>query len=626
MLEQLLIFTRGGLILWTCKELGNALKGSPIDTLIRSCLLEERSGAASFDYNAPGAAYTLKWTFHNELGLVFVAVYQKILHLLYVDELLAMVKHEFSGIYDPKRTVYSDFDETFRQLKKEAEARAEELKKSKQVGKPVNNSKKQGQVQKAGLGGDKKKNEGGLANDGGDGDTMKGRRLENGNSNGNHVDIKESNVFGTANGKENTSSNLGAFDVNKLQKLRSKGGKKTEKTVTVDSNGSKAEPKKKITKKNRVWDDSPPESKLDFTDPVGENGDNNTEVVAADHGESMMDKEEDFSSESEAEDEEEEEVGKESKPDKQKKGWFSSMFQSIAGKANLERSDLEPALKALKDRLMTKNVAEEIAEKLCESVAASLEGKKLASFTRISSTVQAAMEEALVRILTPRRSIDILRDVHAAKEQRKPYVVVFVGVNGVGKSTNLAKVAYWLQQHNVSVMMAACDTFRSGAVEQLRTHARRLQIPIFEKGYEKDPAVVAKEAIQEATNNGSDVVLVDTAGRMQDNEPLMRALSKLVNLNNPDLVLFVGEALVGNDAVDQLSKFNQKLADLSTSSNPRLIDGILLTKFDTIDDKVGAALSMVYISGAPVMFVGCGQSYTDLKKLNVKSIVKTLLK
>uniref|UniRef100_A0A6N2M5B4 SRP54-type proteins GTP-binding domain-containing protein n=1 Tax=Salix viminalis TaxID=40686 RepID=A0A6N2M5B4_SALVM len=119
---------------------------------------------------------------------------------------------------------------------------------------------------------------------------------------------------------------------------------------------------------------------------------------------------------------------------------------------------------------------------------------------------------------------------------------------------------------------------------------------------------------------------VDTAGRMQDNEPLMRALSKLIYLNNPDLVLFVGEALVGNDAVDQLSKFNQKLADLSASPNPRLIDGILLTKFDTIDDKVGAALSMVYISGSPVMFVGCGQSYTDLKKLNVKAIVKTLLK
>ncbi|KAK8597477.1 hypothetical protein V6N13_094884 [Hibiscus sabdariffa] len=620
MLEQLLIFTRGGLILWTCKELGDALKGSPIDTLIRSCLLEERSGAASYSYDVTGASYTLKWTFHNELGLVFVAVYQRILHLLYVDELLAMVRREFSEIYDPKRTVYNDFDETFRQLRKEAEARAEELKKSKQTVKPVNNNKKQGQVQKAGSDKGSKKSGGNLAADGGDGDNGKGRKLENGHSNGKHVENEETRITGVVNGKENTSSNISAFDVSKLQK-RTKNGKKTD---TVVSKGSKVDPKTKVTKKNRVWDDAPPQTKLDFTDLVDGNGNENIEVVAANQGESMMDVEEIISSDSEGE--EDDDVEKDSKPEAKKKGWFSSMFQSIAGKANLEKEDLEPALKALKDRLMTKNVAEEIAEKLCESVAASLEGKKLASFTRVSSTVQAAMEEALVRILTPRRSIDILRDVHAAKEQRKPYVVVFVGVNGVGKSTNLAKVAYWLLQHDVSVMMAACDTFRSGAVEQLRTHARRLQIPIFEKGYEKDPAIVAKEAIQEATRNGSDVVLVDTAGRMQDNEPLMRALSKLIYLNNPDLVLFVGEALVGNDAVDQLSKFNQKLADLSTSPTPRLIDGILLTKFDTIDDKVGAALSMVYISGAPVMFVGCGQSHTDLKKLNVKSIVKTLLK
>ncbi|KAJ8747612.1 hypothetical protein K2173_014474 [Erythroxylum novogranatense] len=592
MLEQLLIFTRGGLILWTCKELGNALKGSPIDTLIRSCLLEERSGTASYNYDGSGASYTLKWAFHNELGLVFVAVYQRILHLLYVDELLAMVKREFSEVYDPKRLDYNDFDETFRQLKKEAEARAEELKKLKPVSKPVNDSKKQGQLKRSGVErGNKKKSE---ASGGADGDDEKGRKLENGYSNGNHVEIDSSRGRSIANGKENESSNVGAFDVSKLQKLRSKGGKKTD---TVASKGSKEDPKKKMTKKNRVWNDSPPESKLDFTDPA-ENGNENIEVVATDHGESMMDKDEIISSESEAEEDED---------------------------ANLEKADLKPALRALKDRLMTKNVAEEIAEKLCESVAASLEGKKLASFTRISSTVQL-WKKLLFSILTPRRSIDILRDVHAAKEQGKPYVIVFVGVNGVGKSTNLAKVAYWLLQHKISVMMAACDTFRSGAVEQLRAHARRLQIPIFEKGYEKDPAVVAKEAIQEATQNGSDVVLVDTAGRMQDNEPLMRALSKLISLNNPDLVLFVGEALVGNDAVDQLSKFNQKLADLSPSLNSRVIDGILLTKFDTIDDKVGAALSMVYISGSPVMFVGCGQSYTDLRKLNVKSIVKTLLK
>ncbi|GER46224.1 signal recognition particle receptor alpha subunit family protein [Striga asiatica] len=595
MLEQLLIFTTGGLILWTC---GNELRDLPIDTLIRSCLLEERSGAASYNY---GASYTLKWIFHNELGLVFVAMYHWTLGLLYVDDLLAMVKKEFSEIYDPKQTSYANFDDIFQQLKKEAEARAEEMKKSKQVVKSFNNNnnlgKKQARLANGMLdGGNQKKNSK-------DGDDALDRPLENCSL---RMDISNS----TTGTREVISSNNGPIYRSKLPKRSSEGWKKTVGKVP------KVEPKK-VTKKDRVWYDSPKEMKLDYTDGASEP---NLSGVVEDVGESMMDKEDIVSSDSESE-EEEEEMGKDGGPDGKKKRWFSSMFQSIAGKANLEKSELEPALKALKDRLMTKNVAEEIAENLCDSVAASLEGKRLASFTRISSTVQTAMEDALVRILTPRRSIDILRDIHAAKEQGKPYVVVFVGVNGVGKTTNLTKVAYWLLQHSINVMMAACDTFRSGAVEQLRTHAQRLQIPIFEKGYGKDPATVAKEAIQEATRNGSDVVLVDTAGRMQDNDPLMRALSKLICVNNPDLVLFVGEALVGNDV---------KLGDLSPSTshspNPKLIDGILLTKFDTIDDKVGAALSMVYISGAPVMFVGCGQSYTDLKKLKVKSIVKTLIK
>ncbi|XP_033107772.1 signal recognition particle receptor subunit alpha-like [Anneissia japonica] len=123
-----------------------------------------------------------------------------------------------------------------------------------------------------------------------------------------------------------------------------------------------------------------------------------------------------------------------------------------------------------------------------------------------------------------------------------------------------------------------------------------------------------------------DVVLVDTAGRMQDNEPLMRSLSKLIKINQPDLVLFVGEALVGNEAVDQLTKFNQALADHSNMTNPRLIDGIVLTKFDTIDDKVGAAISMTYTTGQPIVFVGTGQTYRDLRNLNVRAVVNALLK
>ena len=170
-------------------------------------------------------------------------------------------------------------------------------------------------------------------------------------------------------------------------------------------------------------------------------------------------------------------------------------------------------------------------------------------------------------------------------------------------------------------MLAACDTFRSGAVEQLGVHAKCLDVPLFAKGYAKDPSAVAKEAIQVATEQRNDVVLVDTAGRMQNNVPLMNALSKLVVENNPDLVCFVGEALVGNDGIDQLQMFDQALRN---GGHGRRIDGIILTKFDTVSDKVGAALSMTHITGQPVLFVGTGQKYNHLKKLSVPAVIKSL--
>ncbi|EFJ37921.1 hypothetical protein SELMODRAFT_75660 [Selaginella moellendorffii] len=632
MLEQLLIFTRGGLILWSCKEIGNALKGSPIDTLIRSCLLEERSGDRSFRYDAPGASYTLKWTFQNELGLVFVAVYQQFLQLLYVDELLAMVKREFSAVYSPRKASYRDFDEVYRQLEKEALARGEANKGLNKANRKIEDGSSKNTDLRGGtvLRGSVKGSAG-----------TKGQK--DGKEDDSAADHKPAAVVekaghenGVTNGKLSSSDEESkpvevAFDRSKLQKLKAKGGKKTNAAKK-----EKEDPKKKVKQDRKPWD-APATGKLDYSEPVR---DTNDEEVVEVHGKSLVDYEED-------EESDDEEAKDEKAP--AKKGWFSSVFQSVTGKAALEKADLVPAMKALKDRLMTKNVAEEIAEKICESVAASLLGKKLGTFTRVSSAVKEAMGDALLRILTPKRSIDILRDVKSAKDEGRPYVIVFVGVNGVGKSTSLAKVAYWLKSHELSVLIAACDTFRSGAVEQLRTHAKRLQTTLYEKGYEKDPANVAREAIATAAKTKHDVVLVDTAGRMQasfsklcfslfslrsyntyvfffqDNEPLMRALANLINVNKPDLVLFVGEALVGNEAVDQLSKFNQTLADLSATAKRKPIDGILLTKFDTIDDKVGAALSMVYVSGAPIMFLGCGQSYHDLRRLNVKSIIKTLL-
>ena len=158
-----------------------------------------------------------------------------------------------------------------------------------------------------------------------------------------------------------------------------------------------------------------------------------------------------------------------------------------------------------------------------------------------------ALEESIKSILTTKSSVDILRKVEEAKKQNRTYSIVFCGVNGVGKSTTLSKVAYYFKSKGMSVLLAACDTYRSGAVEQLRVHVERLGIGLFERGYTKDPSDVAFNALKYANENGYDVCLIDTAGRMQNNEGLMRNLVKLVNVNNPDLILFVGEALVGNN-------------------------------------------------------------------------------
>ena len=320
-----------------------------------------------------------------------------------------------------------------------------------------------------------------------------------------------------------------------------------------------------------------------------------------------------------------------------KKGVASGMlsfFGSIAtGGRELTREDIAPVVAKFGKHLQEKNVALDITEKLCESVTESLVGKKIGTFEGVSRAVKRSLEEALTRILTPSRSIDLIRDVTAHKRAHPdtPFSLVFMGCNGVGKSTNLAKIGSFLRKSGFSVMFAACDTFRSGAVEQLKVHSRRLGIGLYEKGYGRDDTGIAQDALAQAKAEGIDVVLIDTAGRMQDKEPLMRAISKLVNTVQPNLVLFVGEALVGNEAVDQLTKFNQALLDAGTAivpagATPRLIDGIVLTKFDTVDDKVGTAISMVYTTGVPIVFVGTGQHYTDLRKLQVSSVVNTLLR
>ncbi|KAL7065848.1 putative signal recognition particle receptor subunit alpha [Cryptosporidium serpentis] len=304
--------------------------------------------------------------------------------------------------------------------------------------------------------------------------------------------------------------------------------------------------------------------------------------------------------------------------------WIINNFGILQNNTIITKDIIYNPLQDLKSRLIGKNVAPEIAENIIQSINKTLIGVKVqGTFTKLNTILDNCLRDTITRILSPKKIIDVLNEAIDAKNHGQIYSIVFLGVNGVGKSTNLAKVCYYLKNKgNLKVMIVACDTFRAGAIEQLKTHANCLDVYLYEKGYGKDAAFIAKDAILYAKENKYDIVLIDTAGRMQDNAPLMKSLAKLVMINNPNLVIFVGEALVGNDAVNQLQTFNKFLIDHANRS----IDGILLTKFDTVDDKVGAALSMVYSTGQPIIFIGTGQKYFNLKILPVSTVVNGILK
>lgn len=232
---------------------------------------------------------------------------------------------------------------------------------------------------------------------------------------------------------------------------------------------------------------------------------------------------------------------------------------------------------------------------------------------------EAEFKEELSRSLAKTiPAIDHAKLLSQIKGHGGAYTICFVGVNGVGKSTSLAKIACWLIQNGLRVYIAACDTFRAGAIEQLKVHVERFklsghEVGFFESGYSKDDASVAKSAIMRAKQEGYDVVLIDTAGRMHNKENLMQSLSKLIRMNNPNHILFVGEALVGGDSLAHIREFNRWIKE---GSSGKKIDSILLTKVDTVDDKIGQVLNLAFSASAPVLFLGTGQSNSDLIRMD----------
>jgi fused signal recognition particle receptor len=258
---------------------------------------------------------------------------------------------------------------------------------------------------------------------------------------------------------------------------------------------------------------------------------------------------------------------------------------------------LDEFLFELEMALLESDVAQPVVERIKEYLKEELAGVKLDRKTDMEVLVENALRHSIEKVLVT-QTFDFDRFIKGAN---KPIVIMFVGVNGTGKTTAIARIAHRLQEQHITCVLAAGDTFRAGAIEQLTKHAEKLGMKIIKHKAGADPAAVAYDAIEHAVARRKDVVLLDTAGRMQTNTNLMDEMKKISRVAKPQLKIFVGDSLAGNDAVIQAQKFDEAVG----------VDGVILTKID-VDAKGGAALSIAYTIGKPILFIGTGQDYKDL--------------
>ncbi|MCI4327327.1 MAG: signal recognition particle-docking protein FtsY [Thermoplasmata archaeon] len=276
----------------------------------------------------------------------------------------------------------------------------------------------------------------------------------------------------------------------------------------------------------------------------------------------------------------------------------------------IDEAKLEDVLDELEIVLLQSDVALPVVERIRKDLRKSLAGKRLRWGIDVDAAVKSSLE-ASIRSLLSKPPLDLIEA--ARKAEKKPYIVLFVGVNGTGKTTTVAKLAMRLRDAGLGVVIAAGDTFRAGAIEQLLVHGERLGIRVIRQQEGSDPAAVAYDAVEHARAKGVDVVLIDTAGRQHTNENLIHEAQKIRRVVQPSLTLFVGDALSGNDVVEQAKLFQKSLG----------VDGLILTKLDA-DVKGGAALSATFVTGRPILYVGLGQGYQDLAPFDPDWMVRRL--
>ncbi|KAF5038407.1 Signal recognition particle receptor FtsY [anaerobic digester metagenome] len=314
--------------------------------------------------------------------------------------------------------------------------------------------------------------------------------------------------------------------------------------------------------------------------------------------------------------EEKEEV----KPVEEKKSFFKKLAPKVGftqkakalvfnREVYLDEKDLEEPLWELEMGLLESDLAVSVSEAIVESVKNQLTG----TTKRIGSNTGDIVEEALKKAILDVVSANTFDFDEYVKNRPKPVHIVFVGINGTGKTTSISKMTHRLLKLGYSVVLAAGDTFRAGAIDQLGIHADRLGVKMIKHQAGADPAAVIYDAVQYAKAHNIDFVLSDTAGRMHTNMNLMAQMEKICRVSSPDLIIFVDEAVAGNDAVERAAQFNDAVP----------IDGSILTKIDA-DAKGGAAISIAYITGKPILFFGVGQGYEDLKKFEPEWFVDQL--
>jgi fused signal recognition particle receptor len=281
-------------------------------------------------------------------------------------------------------------------------------------------------------------------------------------------------------------------------------------------------------------------------------------------------------------------------------------------KVKLSEKNMDTILYDLKLTLLKSDVALVAAEEICNKTREELLGEKVGAFSK-KNILSEIVQNAIHDILNVEHQFNLVEAIKNRENKSHPYVIMVLGVNGTGKTTTIAKIVKLLKGHEISVVVAASDTFRAGAIEQLSQHMKNLNTKLIKQDYKADPASVAYDAIDHAIAKNINCVIIDTSGRQVTNKNLLEELKKIKRVNNPDLTLFVGDSLAGNDVLFQAEKFNETVS----------IDASIITKLDA-DSKGGAALSIAYITQQPIIYIGIGQGYDDLIPFDPDWLVQKL--